>query len=402
MLDGSGGVEKVGGEWMKMKGKKGKRDRKIPQEVENSTDSDTDRQVKSRKMENNPGDEEFKVIFKVRDGKGSFGSISPLKLSSAINQEIGDIRHAKTMANGMLMIICKSSEQQKKACKVKNLNGKGVEGFIPGNNESIGVIYNVSFEITEEDLKSNLKGGKVTKARRLGKKQRDDGRESSAVMLTFMEETLPEKVMLGYLCFRVKKYERPPLRCFNCQRFGHVAVACKGKRRCGKCSEDHDFKECKSQIKCCNCGGSHVAAFRGCPVHAKAEAVQKMRDENKLSYAEALKRIERTSVGHEVGVVKQQQMWEKTPDDDIVIKKAEFLAFFSEAVWRIMERAKNKSDVAREVVAVADRFLGIKDIQPEMLYKYMHGGLTGSQQAPFIREKGKSGERRESSEDEMG
>ncbi len=103
---------------MIMKGKKGKRDRKIPQDVENSTDSDIDRQVKSRKMEDNRGDEEFKVIFKVRDGKGSFGSISPLKLSSALNQEIGDIRHAKTLANGMLMVVCKTSGQQKKACKV--------------------------------------------------------------------------------------------------------------------------------------------------------------------------------------------------------------------------------------------------------------------------------------------
>ncbi len=206
--------------------------------------------------------------------------------------------------------------------------------------------------------------------------------------------------MLGYLCFRVKKYERPPLRCFNCQRFGHVAAACKGKRRCGKCSEDHDFKECKNQIKCCNCGGTHVAAYRGCPVHAKADVVQKMRDENKISYAEAV-RIERASVSHVVGSERQQQVCGKIPDDSIVIKNTEFLAFFSEAVWRIIERAKNRSDVAREVIVAADKFLGIKDIHPEMLYKYMHGGVVGSQQTPFIREKGKNGERVESLDDDM-
>ncbi len=63
------------------------------------------------------------------------------------------------------MIICKTYEQQKKASKVKNLNGKGVEGFILGNNESIEVIYNVYFEISEEDWKNYLKGGKKAKAK---------------------------------------------------------------------------------------------------------------------------------------------------------------------------------------------------------------------------------------------
>ncbi len=100
-----------------------------------------------------------------------------------------------------------------------------------------------------------------------------------------------------------------------------------------------------------------------------------MRDENKISYSEALRRIEVTSVSHVAGSVKQQQLCGKIPDDSIVIKKMEILAFFSEAVVRIIERAKNKSDVAREVVAVADKFQGIKDIHPEVLYNYMHGGL---------------------------
>lgn len=124
-----------------------------------------------------------------------------------------------------------------------------------------------------------------------GKSPRE-GRGSSAVLLTFQGKVLPEKVMLGYMCFTVKAYERPPLRCFKCQRFGHVAAVCRGKRRCGKCEEDHDFKDCKGHVKFCNCGGSHKAGFRGCPHTEKAELVQKVRNENQISYAEALRRIQ--------------------------------------------------------------------------------------------------------------
>lgn len=73
-----------------------------------------------------------------------------------------------------------------------------------------------------------------------------------------------------------------------------------------------------------------------------------------------MRRIEGVSgSGQVMGPEKPQQVFSKVPDDYIMIKKKSFLAFFffSEAVWRIKELAKNKSDVVREVIAVADKFL---------------------------------------------
>lgn len=105
----------------------------------NSQDSDIDsNQPKSRKMDEREGNA-FKVFFKMKGEGQGFGSVSPLKLSKAIKKEIGDVLHASTMNNGSLMIICKSADLQAKALKVKNLLGKGVEGFAP--NENSGVIY---------------------------------------------------------------------------------------------------------------------------------------------------------------------------------------------------------------------------------------------------------------------
>lgn len=80
---------------------------------------------------------------------GVFGTISPLKISSAIKREF--VSQAKTLANGMLMIMCKTAEQQTKACKVKHFSDKSVEGLIPGSNGAKGVIYNVFYEISEEE-----------------------------------------------------------------------------------------------------------------------------------------------------------------------------------------------------------------------------------------------------------
>ena len=89
-------------------------------------------------------------------------------------------------------------------------------------------------------------------------------------------------------------YVPPPLRCFKCQRFGHVAAICRGKPRCGKCGgEDHEYCQCKegTSIKCCNCGGEHSAAYKGCEVHKRAAQIQRVRVEDKVTYAEAIKKV---------------------------------------------------------------------------------------------------------------
>ncbi|KAL0153030.1 hypothetical protein M9458_051629, partial [Cirrhinus mrigala] len=59
-------------------------------------------------------------------------------------------------------------------------------------------------------------------------------------MINFDQEKLPEKVYIGFMCYDVRLYIPPPIRCFKCQRYGHVAAVCKGKQRCGKCSGEHD------------------------------------------------------------------------------------------------------------------------------------------------------------------
>lgn len=51
--------------------------------------------------------------------------------------------------------------------------------------------------------------------------------ESLSVLLQFREEVLPARVKVGFMSFYVRPYVPPPLRCFKCQRFGHVAAVCR-------------------------------------------------------------------------------------------------------------------------------------------------------------------------------
>lgn len=88
------------------------------------------------------------------------------------------------------MAFCKSADQQTITCNMRNIGGKSVDSVIAGASGAKGVVYNVSYEISEEELKVRLKGGRVVKATHMGKREE---RESSAVLLTFQGDELLEK-----------------------------------------------------------------------------------------------------------------------------------------------------------------------------------------------------------------
>lgn len=74
------------------------------------------------------------------------------------------------------------------------------------------------------------------------------------------KQEMPSKVQLGYMSYYpVREFISHPLRCFKCQRFGHVATQCRGKIRCAKRGGEHEYDKCtnKTELKCCNCGGQH-------------------------------------------------------------------------------------------------------------------------------------------------
>ena len=70
-----------------------------------------------------------------------------------------------------------------------------------------------------------------------------------------------DKVTLGLSSCKI--YDRLNVkRCYNCQTFGHYARDCPTKtvHVCGKCSENHQTKDCESLVeKCVNCVRNNMA-----------------------------------------------------------------------------------------------------------------------------------------------
>ena len=140
----------------------------------------------------------------------------------------------------------------------------------------------------------SLKPQKVTYIKRFKNK---DSSWSTTVFLQFSSPQLPTEVRVGYLLFKVKSYIPKPLRCFNCNRFGHVASNWRGKKRCSNCGGEHEWKDCSAPVKKCpNCAGEHSASDKICPRFTKESVVLKIKHTQNLTYAEACKQYSKTHV----------------------------------------------------------------------------------------------------------
>ncbi|GFU92237.1 hypothetical protein TNCV_1509621 [Trichonephila clavipes] len=59
---------------------------------------------------------------------------------------------------------------------------------------------------------------------------------------------------MAYIRCPVRPYIPNPLRCFQCQRYGHSKNVCRGQPTCPRCGEsDHDSADCKNKEQCLNC-----------------------------------------------------------------------------------------------------------------------------------------------------
>lgn len=311
--------------------------------------------------------------------------MSPVKLTTILKNQVGEVRLAKVLRDGNLLIMCSNEEQRERACRMREIGNKvisarRVEKRFMWNR---GVIWAIPVEVTMDEIKANVKGGKVKDARRLQTFRDGIKQDSESVMLEFEDEILPNKVTLGYMTYNVREFVPKPMRCFNCQRFGHSASTCKRKRRCARCGEDRDYEQCRKEIqpKCCNCGGSHSVASGGCEVMKRQVEIQQIRVQNKISYADAVKMVNVRGESDEEnvndGLCNKQQERPKEGKTLIDLKK---LIIFMAGVINATTESKSKTERIQIIVKAAVNHLGFTDLS----WEEVELSAQASQEASFV------------------
>ncbi|KAH7939471.1 hypothetical protein HPB52_012777 [Rhipicephalus sanguineus] len=146
------------------------------------------------------------------------------------------------------------------------------------SNCGVGVIKGVPVDLDQADiLAALLQRAPVRSVRRLG--------TSENVRIVFVTESAPEYVILGYTRYRVYKYIEAPRQCTKCQRFGHVAGACRLQARCSRCGATTDRSACgNEEPQCPNCRKKHESTSTHCPILLKEKRIHNYKVENNAGY----------------------------------------------------------------------------------------------------------------------
>ncbi|GFX80908.1 uncharacterized protein TNCV_1909011 [Trichonephila clavipes] len=162
---------------------------------------------------------------------------------------------------------------------------------VPHNtlNYSRGVISAADLlNVSTEEIKENMVDQKVCEVRRITIRRDGQVLNTKHLILTFSTPELPQSVKAAYLHCPVRPYIPNPLRCFQCQRFGHSKTVCRGQPTCSRCAEvGHDSADCKAKERCVNCKGDHSSFSRSCPTWLLEKEITAVKIKNKLSYPEA-------------------------------------------------------------------------------------------------------------------
>jgi hypothetical protein len=250
------------------------------------------------------------VTVIIRATEVNLANANPIIIAKHLNETAkGYIKKIRKVREGGLAITCKSAGQAKKLKAINHLGKWAVTTEFPRSElECKGVISGVPLVVTEEEVVEVGKDIGILSAKRLTRKKDGKMEKTLSVCLTFSGSVMPREVCLGYEVFPVRVFVPSVLRCYKCQRFGHIASVCKGGERCVRCGEEHAFEKCskKDNPRCLRCGGAHSAAYAGCEKMKQQKQIQYEKVTKNISYAEAAKVVQQKA---KIDNYKDRQTW---------------------------------------------------------------------------------------------
>ncbi|GFX25540.1 uncharacterized protein TNCV_1408061 [Trichonephila clavipes] len=182
--------------------------------------------------------------FFIMSTTDTFSNVSPFFLiHKGITACVGDVKTIRKLRSGDLFIEVTSSKQALALASLQKLAHFDIQVKRHATlNYSRGVISAADlYNVTEEEILENMAEQNVSQVRRITIRRDGQVLKTKHLILTFATPDLPQSVKVAYLHCPVRPYIPNPLRCFQCQRFGHSKTTCRGQPTCARCAEvGHD------------------------------------------------------------------------------------------------------------------------------------------------------------------
>ena len=207
------------------------------------------------------------------------GFQSPVDVAEALEEELhlqGKLP-MKFLHSGQVLISPPTKDTHDIIVNLRELKGKAIRLQEVSHSTTKGVLLRYPLLMPLSIIQKNPA---VISAERLTTR---DGEETRQVMIT-VKGPLPGSLDLGnWGTFYTRPYSKEPLRCYNCQKFGHHKANCTLPPKCGVCAGKHDTAKCikthkdggETTAKCPNCNMQHHAWNKNCS--ARREIVETQR-----------------------------------------------------------------------------------------------------------------------------
>ena len=177
----------------------------------------------------------FLILSSTQSGTG-LNSISPFLLTKSVYALAGTPLQIKRLRSGDFLIECRDQRQSNSLLSTKSLGSTGITVDVQPHrslNSSKGVIRCPELDHTPlDEISSELKSQGVSGVVRHSIKRDGAIVPTHTYFITFDSPIPPHSLLVGYLKVSVSPYFPNPLRCYNCQRYGHGSKHCRSAARC--------------------------------------------------------------------------------------------------------------------------------------------------------------------------
>ena len=222
--------------------------------------------------------------------------LNPIIIEKTISGIVNPLS-VKKLNNGTLLIEVDKKAYAENLLKMKTFAGLKIKASPHLSlNSSKGVVRSSELSLcTLDEIKTYLKPQGVSDVKRISIKRNDEIINTNTYIFTFSRSQLPKEIKVGYNLIKINPYIPNPLRCYNCQKFGHHETKCVKSAVCKKCGEsgsDHIELTCSNPIKCANCQSDHPADSRNCLVWKREKEINNIKYTQNISFPEARKIVQ--------------------------------------------------------------------------------------------------------------
>ena len=206
----------------------------------------------------------------------------------------------KKLQNGTLLVEVSKKTYADNLLKMNLFAGLKIKAYTHLSlNTSKGVVRSSELSLcTLDEIKTYLKNQAVSDVKRITIHRNQETINTNTYIFTFDTPHVPKELKVGYNLVKVSPYIPNPLRCYNCQKFGHHESKCLKPTVCKKCGEsgsDHIELSCSNPIKCPNCQGNHSADSKDCNIWKQEKEINRVKFTNNISFPEARKLVQNSN-----------------------------------------------------------------------------------------------------------